>query len=213
MICHRCGNALPEDAKFCFVCGAQQVKEESPVAQAGESRRKEEKGNKRTLAPLLLIAVVIVAVLGGVLWYYQRQAVTQNTQSVSAPNSNSGVTPPPTNSIIPGDTSMSAAYTVTQQFSQDLVNKDYQAAYNLLTPREQASYHNSVVEFQSAEDVDSRLTTVNINTTGAQQPVEPIRYIFACNYVYSDNSVTLVYIYAMWDRTSNRFGIDAVQRQ
>lgn len=65
MFCPKCGNELPEGAKFCAACGTQIIKEateESKVAQQGSAE-------SRSIAkkPILLGVIALVAILAIVL--------------------------------------------------------------------------------------------------------------------------------------------------
>ena len=81
--CHKCGNKLDDDTKFCPVCG-------TPVAQVEKTGtpQRTSQGARRTVFPLaviVLIAILVIAVIGVAIAFVPFQPVSfhQSNEAVS----------------------------------------------------------------------------------------------------------------------------------
>lgn len=70
MFCKKCGNELPEEAKFCGKCG-------SKVMQSDNLNNNESKKNKSKLWKIIIIIIIVIIVVIGVVWF----AVTKLAKS------------------------------------------------------------------------------------------------------------------------------------
>ena len=89
MYCQKCGNQMPDNARFCSKCGTQTGVHAAPIQTASAAPRKEKKpipakaiGVAAVAVVVILAAVLIIPMLGGGSTLDLKQAYTVSMQGV-----------------------------------------------------------------------------------------------------------------------------------